>query len=111
MTITLSESIALERETRQQDTSNLWHLAWSPRLTSSNFHRICSRRANFESLASNIKKEPRQTKAMKRGIDFEHTAAMQYSDVTGNTVFPCGFVVNPHAPHLGTTPDKGHREG
>lgn len=30
MTITLSESIALEHETRQQDTSNLWHLAWSP---------------------------------------------------------------------------------
>lgn len=31
---------------------------------------------------------------------------MQYSEVTGNLVFPCGLVVNPNAPHLGTSPDR-----
>ena len=106
MTITRSESITLERETRQQNTSDLWHVARSPRLTSSYFHRICSRRGNHESLAATIKTPlQKQTMAMKRGIALESTAAAQYSELTGNVVLPCGFVVNPHAPHLGASPD------
>lgn len=47
-----------------------------------------------------------QTTAMKRGVDLEPIAAKQYCEVTGNLVLPCGFVVNPHPPHLGTSPDR-----
>lgn len=43
---------------------------------------------------------------MKKGVELESTAAMLYSEVTGNRVLPCGFVVNPNAPHLGTSPDR-----
>ena len=48
----------------------------------------------------------KQTKAIKRGIALESTAATKYSELTGNVVLPFGFVVNPHAPHLGTSPDR-----
>lgn len=107
ITITLAESVALEHETRQQDISNLWHLARSHQLTSSSFKRICSRRAHFDSHVASIKTTaPGQTKAMKRGVDVKPTAIMQYSEVTGNLVFPCGFVVNHHAPHLDTSPER-----
>lgn len=55
-------------------------------------------------LAASIKTTaPVQTKAMKRGVDLEPIAAAQYSEVTDNLVFPCGFVVNPYALHLGMT--------
>lgn len=47
MMISLPDSVALECETRQQNTSNLWYLARSPRLISSSFKRICSRRADY----------------------------------------------------------------
>ena len=43
---------------------------------------------------------------MKRGIEQEPVAAAEYTTVTGNPVYACGFVVNPHAPHLGTSPDR-----
>ncbi len=105
--ITLPESVALERETRQQDTCNLWHLARSPRRSLSSFKRICSRKANYDSLAaSNKTTATGQTTAMKRGVHLEPVAAELYSEVTGNLLFPCGFVVDPDAPHLGTSPDR-----
>lgn len=43
---------------------------------------------------------------MRRGVELEPVAAQQYSHVTGNLVYPRGFVVNPHAPHLGTSSDR-----
>ena len=106
ITITTTEAINLEQQTRQQNT-DIWHNARSLRLTSSNFHRICSRRANHDTLAITLKTPvKRRTKAMQRGIDLESTAAIRYSEVTTNQVSPCGLVVNPHAPHLGTSPDR-----
>lgn len=107
LTITPSQSLALERETRQQDTNPIWHLARAPRLTSSVFKTICSRRADFDTLAVRIRGTSKmQTKAMRRGVELEPVAAQQYLKVTGNLVYPCGFVVNPNAPHLGTSPDR-----
>lgn len=74
---------------------------------SSNFKRVCSRRSDFESLASALRKQKSiQTKQMKRGVKLEPEAAALYSEVTGHQLFPCGFVVNTNAPHLGCTPDR-----
>ncbi len=95
LTITPSQSLALERETRQQDTNHIWHLARAPRLTSSVFKTICSRGADFDNLAVRIKGTSKmQTKAMRRRVELEPVAAQQYSNVTGNLVYPCGFVVS-----------------
>ncbi|KAF4112071.1 hypothetical protein G5714_006866 [Onychostoma macrolepis] len=107
LTITPSQSLALERETRQQDTNHIWHLARAPRLTSSEFKTICSRRADFDTLAVRIKGTSKmQTKAMRRGVELELVAAQQYSNVTGNLVYPCGFVVNPML-HTLAHPQRG----
>jgi len=107
LSISLSDSIALEQETREQSTNKLWFNARSGRLTSTSFKRICSRRADHEKLAKSLKSAGSvQTKAMKRGIEQEPIAAVHYTKLTGHQVYPCGFVVNPNAPHLGTSPDR-----
>ncbi|XP_016115987.1 uncharacterized protein [Sinocyclocheilus grahami] len=108
MTVTPSDAEALEIETRVQSDSKIWHRVRSQRLTSSTFKRIVSRVADFSTLATSMQKQKRsvQTQAMKRGLELEPDAAAQYEQETGNHVFPCGFVINPHAPHLGASPDR-----
>lgn len=51
------------------------------------------------------------TKAMKRGLELEPAAAAQYAVITGNEVQVCGFVINPNAPYLGTSPDRRVKSG
>lgn len=107
LSITMPDSIALKRETREQNTNQLWFHARSDRITSTSFKRICCRRADQESLKANLKSATKvQTKAMRRGVVLQPIAATQYTKLTGNVVYPCGFVVNPHSPHLGTSPDR-----
>ena len=36
--------------------------------------------------------------------EHEHKAKYYYSRVTGNTVLPCGYVIDTTAPWLGTSP-------
>ncbi len=108
MTVTPSDAEALEKETRGQSDSKIWHHVRSQRLTSSTFKRIVSRVSDFSTLATNMQKQKRsvQTQAMKRGLELEPDAAAQYEEETGNRAFPCGFVINPHATHLGASPDR-----
>ena len=80
--MSLPDSIALEQETREQSTNNLWFHARSARITSTSFKRICSRRADHEKLATSLKSAASvQTKAMKRGVEQEPIAATQYTKV------------------------------
>ena len=100
-------ALLLEKETVKQSESTLWKTLRSQRLTSSTFKDICVRANDFESLAVRLV-NPRcvQTAAMKHGLEFEPVAARSYCEITGNSVYMCGFVINPHAPHLGTSPDR-----
>jgi len=43
---------------------------------------------------------------MKRGLELEPVAVADYQDLTSFEIFPCGFVINHHAPHLGASPDR-----
>ncbi|KAG5283867.1 hypothetical protein AALO_G00020410 [Alosa alosa] len=106
--VSKAEAEALEKNTRQQSSNNIWHHVRSIRLTSSSFKRIISRRADFEQLAIIMqrKKKSIMAKAMKRGLELEPAAAAQYAVITGNDVQVCGFVINPNAPYLGTSPDR-----
>ncbi|KAK0139999.1 hypothetical protein N1851_023106 [Merluccius polli] len=89
--------VALERETRQQDTNKTWHLARAPRLTSSVFKAICSRRADFDALAVRFKDtSSKQTKAMRRGIELEACGSAAVFSHNSES----------HAPHLGTSSDR-----
>ncbi|XP_056312920.1 uncharacterized protein LOC130228515 [Danio aesculapii] len=107
LTVTHPDAEVLEKETRGQSNSKVWQRVRSQRLTSSTFKRIVSRFADFNSLATSMQKRKIvQTPAMKRGLELEPVAAAQYEQITNNQVYPCGFVINPHAPHLGTSPDR-----
>lgn len=44
------------------------------------------------------------TAQLKYGIENEPVAAKTYSETTGNSEYLCGFVINPSAPYLGTSP-------
>lgn len=106
LVVTQAVAIQLEIETREQSHSKTWHKVRANRLTSSSFKRICSRVADYNVLAANLKKKIVQTKVMKRGLEMEPVAAAEYQDLTGYEIFPCGFVINHHAPHLGASPDR-----
>ncbi|XP_051553740.1 uncharacterized protein LOC127440828 isoform X2 [Myxocyprinus asiaticus] len=105
MMVSTSESEVLEKETRQQSINNI--CVRSPRLTSSSFKSVYSRKADYKQLATSmLRKKTLLTKAVKRGLELEPVAAAQYTEVTGNQVCMCGFVINPNAHHLGTSPDR-----
>ncbi|XP_062401123.1 uncharacterized protein LOC134092340 [Sardina pilchardus] len=107
LAVTRFDAEQLERDTRGQSLSKTWHQVRVKRLTSTSFKRICSRVKEFESLATNLmERKSVQTKAMKRGLEMEPVAAVEYSALSGNDIYPCGLVINPHAPHLGASPDR-----
>lgn len=104
--ITPEDSLHLESGTRDQ-SSITWHRLRAERITSTSFKRVCSRVKDFEKLAADMTaKQTIQTKAMKRGIQLEPVAAAEYEKLTGNKLFPCGLIINHHAPHLGASPDR-----
>ena len=81
--VTQAVAIQLEIETREQSHSKTWHKVQANRLTSSSFKGICSRVANFNVLAANLKNKSVQTKGMKRGWELEPVAVAEYQDLTG----------------------------
>lgn len=100
-------SSEIEKETRLQSSTKLWHDVRRHRLTSTMFKDICVRRADFETLATRLfKNKIIQTSAMKYGLEYEPIAAKLYSEVTDNNVYMCGFVINPSVPYLGASPDR-----
>ncbi|XP_048728441.2 uncharacterized protein LOC125646263 [Ostrea edulis] len=100
-------AIELEKQTNEQSYNKTWHDVRRNRITSSIFKDICSRKSDFESLATRILQTKHiQTAAMKYGLEHEPEAAKLYSEITMNNVYKCGFVLNPNAPHLGTSPDR-----
>jgi hypothetical protein len=100
-------AIELEKQTIEQSHNKTWHDVRRNRITSSIFKDICCRKADFESLATRILQTKNiQTAAMKYGLEHEPEAAKLYSEITMNNVYRCGFVLNPSAPHLGTSPDR-----
>lgn len=52
------------------------------------------------------KKRAVQTQAMKKGLEMEPITAAQYEQITGNHTLPYGIIINPHASHLGASPDR-----
>lgn len=97
----------IEVQTRNQTECKAWHDVRKDRLTSSVFKDVVCRRKDFDSLAHRLlHQKPIQTAAMKHGIKTEPKAAEVYADITGNSIFLCGFIINPSAHHLGTSPDR-----
>lgn len=53
-----------------------------------------------------LKSKNIQTAAMKFGLENKPVAAEWYSEITGNNVYLCGFVINQIISYLGVFPDK-----
>ena len=112
--ISQDESIRLERETRDQTSSDTWWQARSKRVTASKFSEIAKQRSKETKLASRLaeaKKDGVKTKGMQHGSDYENTGAEKYEQhmcKVGHPVevLPSGLVVNPSFPYLGASPDR-----
>lgn len=96
-----------ERQTRTQSDVGVWHKLRKNRITASNFKRVTTRRANFETLATQLHSTRHvQTSAMAYGIEHEPIAAELYAKTFGRNVYRVGFVINPSCFFLGCSPDR-----
>ncbi|XP_030293036.1 uncharacterized protein LOC115593591 [Sparus aurata] len=97
----------IEVATREQSDSVEWHRVRRSRITSSRFREICHVRgqSSAERLAERIKKGVAQTAPMKRGLALEPVAIREYCCAKSTSYWPCGFVIHPDAPWLGSSPD------
>ncbi|CAL9685252.1 unnamed protein product [Knipowitschia caucasica] len=105
--VTAALSTAIEAQTRGQSNSPVWFEARRPRLTASRFREACHVRgeSTARSLACRILRGNIQTAAMKRGLKLEEGILKIYAENGNLSVYPCGFIVHPDAPHLGASPD------
>lgn len=107
MHIDRTHALELEKQTRSQSANKLWHEIRCHRITSTMFKDICVRKADHEILAVRLLKNKNiQTAAMKFGLENKPVATKLYSEITGNNVYLCGFVINPSISYLGASPDK-----
>lgn len=97
----------IEAATREQSDSVEWHRLRKTRITSSRFREVCHVRGNSSSehLADRIRRGTAQTAAMKRGLSLEPVAIQEYCKSKNINYWPCGFVIHPDAPWLGSSPD------
>lgn len=97
----------LEELTRKQSDCPEWHNLRKKRLTSSTFKDIVIRKKDFDTLTNRLTSSRKvQTAAMKHGIENEATAVLEYATHKNVNIKPCGFVINPDAPFLGSSPDR-----
>jgi len=102
-----SMSREFEEATRSQSSTEDWHRLRKNRITASKFKRICSRRSNFDSLASQLLcNQTVTTSSMRFGIENEPAAAEIYAKNFGRNVYRVGFVINPTCSFLGASPDR-----
>lgn len=110
LTVTLDMARDLEHKTREQSESGLWHSLRQKRITASKFGIVAKRVSNFETLVQQLQPSRYvQTAAMKRGIEMEGRAAFIYASKEKKgmaNVYPCGLVINPKCPWLGSSPDR-----
>ena len=72
---------------------------------------MCTRRANFEKLDTDLLKNRNvQTATMKYGIEHEAEAAEAYTRDFGRSIYSVGFVINPTCPLMGCSPDRWVRD-
>ena len=101
--VTQEQAEEIEQMTRKQSDCPEWHKLRYKRLTSSTFKDIVVRKKDFETLTDRLTSTRRvQTQAMKHGISNESNAVLEYATHKNVNVKPCGFIVNPSSPFLGS---------
>ena len=114
--ITHSEILHIEKNTREQSSSDKWFEERHKRLTSSNFGAVVKRRETIspKSLLNKIQNQSIHAKCPEPcqwGKDKEEKAIIEYCKFKNNeglgisVCSKCGFVVNNEFPWLGASPD------
>lgn len=98
----------IERDTRDQNESDLWHTLKQGMLTASNFGPVCRMRPTTSCAATvkNILYPPSiDTAAMKYGREREETARKELSTILQKEIKKCGLFIDKEHPCLGASPD------
>ena len=114
--ITQAEVLEIEKNTREQSSSDQWFNERQKRLTSSNFGAVVKRRKSIypKSLMAKIKNSSKNSNCPKQcqwGKYTEKNAVIEYfkrkqnCGENVNVCSTCGFVVNLDLPWLGASPD------
>lgn len=115
MNLNAPDAATLERDSKEQSKSSVWHKARLHRITASNFHRVAFRREKTEPsklLASLLYNKCKQTAAMQFGLENEETAAQRFIEDIKSRNFSDiklekrGFVVDKDKPYLGASVDR-----
>lgn len=115
LTVTKEQATALEKDTRRQSKSVLWHKHRTGRVTASKFKAVCSTNLEKPSLSlingiCNPSSFKYTNKAMKWGIDNENNAKTVFvqhakKNHVAFSVKEIGLIINPKFPHFGASPD------
>ena len=114
-TISQSEVLEIEKNTREQSSSDRWFVERGKRLTSSNFGAVVKRRKGMypKTLIKKVQQSKHSNcpKPCQWGKDKEGKAVEEYFKTKKNqgrnvdVCVNCGFVVNENFPWLGASPD------
>ena len=76
-------------------------------ITSSTFREVCHSRgeSSAENLAKRLLRPSSQTADMRRGLDLEPIAVEECCRIREVNHYPCGFLIHPDAPWMGSSPD------
>lgn len=97
----------IESSTREQSSCSEWYQLRRCRITSTKFREVCHIRgeSSAENLAKRLLGASHQTADMRRGLALEPIAVEEYCRVREVNHYPCGFLIHPDAPWMGSTPD------
>ncbi|XP_076124717.1 uncharacterized protein LOC143104504 [Alosa pseudoharengus] len=97
----------VEKSTQEQSSCVEWHQLRRCRITSTKFREVCHTRgeSSAENLAKRLLGSCHQTADMRRGLALEPVAVEEYCKVREVNHYPCGFLIHPEAPWMGSTPD------
>jgi len=98
----------IERETRDQNECELWHLLRREMLTASNFGTVCRMRptTSCAAIVKSILYPPQiDTAAMKYGRDREEVARKELATKLNKKIKPCGLFIDSKNPFLSASPD------
>lgn len=110
MTLSESQKVILERETREQSNSQKWFVERRNRLTASNFGRVCKMRpqTSCKSTVHDILYSNIATKATEYGKNNEEFALKYLKKEIGKEIQRCGLFIENSIPYLAATPGKAY---
>ncbi|XP_048257330.1 uncharacterized protein LOC124136371 [Haliotis rufescens] len=107
LSVTIDQSIEIEKSTRTQSSLPKWRKVRQSRLTASVAGAIIKKKRGFDNYATFLKTGKKiMTAPMRHGRACEPTAAQTYADDTSVNMFRCGVVISPICPWLGASPDR-----